>query len=112
MVVETQWVADRAHPLAHAQEVGVPERDGGVLAIISRLHLQESEVGLGVASHDGRPNRPRIDERHLDAFSTIDNVVIRQQVAFMVDKEARARASPRQLQTLMRIAERIERISR
>ena len=89
-------VADGAHPLAHTELVGVPERRLRQIAAARNPH--QRHVDGRIAADDLRPERPAVRERHGDALGGVDDVMVRQDVAVAIDQEAAAGPLPRRLE--------------
>jgi hypothetical protein len=89
---QPEGVADGHHPLADLDAVGVAERDRGELAL--RLDLDERHVGARVLADDLRLEALAVGEGHAHLVGALDHVAVRQDVALVVDHEARAEARP------------------
>ena len=74
-VLEAERVADRHHPLADAQRVGVAERDGGQVLGVA-LDLDQREVGLRVAADDLGLVLLAVRQLHDDLVGVLDDVVV------------------------------------
>src|SRR5439155_41463 len=61
-----------------------------------RFHLEHSEVGLRIATHELRRELPAVREPHGDVLSVLDDVVVRQDVSSRIHQHAGA-ARPRLL---------------
>ena len=85
---EAERIADRDHPFAEPQPVGIAERNRGERML--RLHPQQCEVDLGVASEDFGLEASAVveDDGHLVGVG--DDVVVGHHDAGGVDDEARA----------------------
>ena len=86
---EPERVADRDDGIADADVVGVAERERCETAG-ARLHAQDGDVGGGIAADDRRAERVPVREADLDLVGPLDHVVVRDDVAGLVDHEARA----------------------
>ena len=86
--LEPERTADRHYPLAYAQRVHVAQLQDDQILDFLRVHLEHSEVGGLVRTDDlgGQPLAVR--EHHLHFDRVLDDVVIRQQVAFLTEEHA------------------------
>jgi hypothetical protein len=89
-VIEPERVADRHHPVAGQELVGITERERRVLALLLRAH--ERDVGLRIAADHLRVGMGAVDEHDLDLLDLIDDVVIGDDQAVFRDHEARPEA--------------------
>ena len=60
-----------------------------------RLHAEDGDVGRGIAADERRPQRVLVREADLDVVGALDHVVVRDDVAGLVDHEAGAERLPR-----------------
>jgi hypothetical protein len=87
-VAEPHRVADGDDRLADHQVAAVAQGQG--LERPVALDLQHRQVGLRVAADQVRVELPPVGQLHLDLAGTVDNVVIGDEVAVLVDEEAAA----------------------
>ncbi len=85
---EAERIADRDHPFAEPQPVGIAERNRGERLL--RLHPQQREVDLGIATEDFRLEARAVieDDGHLVGVG--DDVVVGHHDAGGIDDEARS----------------------
>ncbi len=89
--IQPERVADRDRPLADAQLVRIAQLRHRELAL--GLDLQHRQVGLGVAPRDLRLELPLVRQPHLDLAGVLDQVVVGEDDAGLVDDDARALAA-------------------
>ena len=87
--VEPERVADGHHGVADADAVRVRKRKGSERAG-GDVHLEEGEVGGGIRADQLRLVGVLVRERHLDLLRALDDVVVGDDVAGLVDDEAGA----------------------
>ena len=85
--VEPERVADRDDRVAHGDLVGVAELKRGECAR-GGVHAQHCEVRGRVGADDLGLDRVTVREAHRDLVGTLDDVVVRDDVARLVDDEA------------------------
>ena len=88
--VLAERVADRDDRVADLHEVRVRRATSGVSARDASLHLEHGDVGGGIAADDRRRQPLVVREADLDAARALDDVVVRDDVAGLVDDEAGA----------------------
>ncbi len=93
-MLETERVADRQHPLAHSQGVGVPQRDTGEIAGVD---LDDGDVRIRVAPHHLRAELPTVEQPHVEEIESLHDVVVGHDVAVGRDDEAAPAAALRLL---------------
>ena len=86
---EAEGVADREDRVADGDCVGVAERQRRQRAGV-RVDLQDGDVGRRIVADDGRGDLVLAGERDLHLLRALDDVVVRDDVAGLVDHEARA----------------------
>ncbi len=88
---ETKWVTHRHDRGAHGHTVGLC-KDRGAQVAWWVLDLDDREVGCGVEAGDLCIVDATVIKRHLNCVvgGTLDNVVVRDDVALGVDDDARA----------------------
>ena len=87
--VETERVADRDDGVAHLRRVGVAERERRQRAR-ARVDLEDGEVARRIGADDGRLHARAVREADPDLPGALDDVVVRDDVAGLVDDEAGA----------------------
>ena len=87
--VVAERVADRDHRVADADGVGVAERQRRQRPRV-RVDLQHRDVGRGVGADDLRLHALVVREADVDRARVLDDVVVRDDVAGLVDHEAGA----------------------
>jgi hypothetical protein len=85
-VVEAKGRADRHHPLAHLELVGIAEAHDRQ---IPRLDLEQRDIGALVAADDPGLELAAVRQAHRHGVGPVDHVVIGQDVAVGRDQEAR-----------------------
>ena len=86
---EPEWVADRDDGIPDLHGARVPELERGQTPR-ARVDAEHGDVGGGVAADERGPHRVAVREADLDLVGTLDHVVVRDDVAGLVDDEARA----------------------
>ena len=87
--VEPERIPDRDDRIADPHVVGVTELQRRQAAG-TRLDPEDGDVGGGICADDLRLQRVLIREADLDLVGALDHVVVRDDVAGLVDHEARA----------------------
>src|SRR5262249_31799746 len=87
-VGQPERVADRQHPIADLQMVGVAEWDARQLAFW--FDLEQRDVGLGVLTDELRLELLPGRELHVDVVGAVDDVTVGDDVAAVVDHESGA----------------------
>jgi hypothetical protein len=95
-VLVRQRVANRAHPFADAQGVGIAERSGGERSV--GLDLDQRDVGIGIRTDHLGAQRASVGQLDQDAFGSLDDMVIGKDVALGLDDDAAARATTRHIE--------------
>ena len=85
---EAERIADRDHPFAEPQLVGIAELHG--LERLLRLHPQQREIDLGVAAEDLRLEARAVVEDDGDLVGVGDDVIVGDHDAGRIDDEAGA----------------------
>jgi len=85
---ETERIADRDHPFAEPQFVGIAELDR--LERLVGAHLQQRQIGFGVAADDLCFQRAAVVEDDIDLVRVGDHVVVGNDEAGRIDDEAGA----------------------
>ena len=92
-LAHAEGVADGDHPVADPGAVGIREAHGGQRPVA--LHLEQREVGPGIAAYDRGVEPGAVVEDDGHGLGTGDHVIAGHDVAVGVDDEARAHAAAR-----------------
>ncbi len=87
-MIEAERIADRHHPLADSQVLGVAERRDR--QVMLRVDLQQRDVALVVMADNLRNVVAPVLRGHRDFARTVDDVLVGQDVAVLGDDEATA----------------------
>ena len=87
--IEAEWVPDRDDRIADLQLIRVAEGKRRQCAR-GRVHAEDGEIGGRVGADDLGLHRVAVGEAHRDDVRALDDVVVRDDVAGLVDDEARA----------------------
>ncbi len=87
-LAKTERIADCDNEIAHAQLLGIGERN---VDQVFRRHLDHGDIGVRITADDGRAELAPVGQRHVDFVGILDHVVIGQdQPARGVDDDAGA----------------------
>ena len=81
-------IADSEHEIAHLQLIGIAEFQRRY--VLRALHAQNSKIGARIAQDDLRLDLAPVTERHLHLRHALDNMIIGDDEAGVVDDHARS----------------------
>src|SRR4029453_2007245 len=86
-IPESKRVADGEHDVADLQAIRSAERDGGEILAIG---LEYREIGLRIGAFNVRAYLPSVGEHQFDVVGPVDDMMVREDVTFPCDDDARA----------------------
>ena len=106
---ESKRIADRKSPVAYLNAVGIAELGSG--QIVSNVNFDDGQIGLFVrADHLGGVGRRVSVKGHLNLRRLIHNVIIRQDIALLVDDHSGTQAALGRRSLIREIKKSIEEI--
>src|SRR6185312_2832687 len=87
---ESERIADREHDISDPQRIGSAEGDHREAR---QIDLQDCEIAVRIGAHDLRLRDPTVRELHADGAGVRDHMVVRHDVAALIDDHARSQAA-------------------
>ncbi len=103
-MAEAEGIADRDHPVADADLVGIAELHGRQRLLARRLDLQHGKIGARVGADQLGLELGIVAQDDGDVLGALDHVVVGDHVAVGIDDEARAQRGAAALLLLLSIA--------
>src|SRR5215469_2090445 len=87
---QAERITDGEHHVADPQLIGLPEGDDGE---VRHVDLEHCQIGIRVHADDLRIRDPAVRELHADGTGVRNHVIVRHDVADLIDDDARAQAA-------------------
>ena len=106
---EAKWIADGQDPITHLNGFGIAKLRKG--QVVAHFNFQNRQIGFFVDAHDlGRVLCLFPLQRDLNFCGSIDDVIVRQDEALLVDDHAGAQAALRRRPLIRKIEEAVEKV--